>query len=155
MSKKSKIIVSIVVSVLVIALIGLVFIFYNSRNSNKPENTIHKFTTALNNDNINGMLEYIEPTEAQLIQSGISKLERITNTSLDKLIDILPFVTYISDTDLFPEYDIEIVSSNIQEDNTAIVRIVATSKDSNISTTLDVYMINIEDTWYIQYATIV
>ena len=155
MSKKNKVIVSVVVSVLVIALIGLVFILYNNRNSNKPENTIRKFVVALNNDNINGMLEYIEPTEAQLIQNGISKLERITNTSLDKLIDILPFVTYISDTNLFPEYDIEIVSSDIQDDNTAIVRMVATSKDNDTSTTLYVYMINIEDTWYIQYATIV
>ena len=153
--KKSKIIIGIVVTVIFILIIGIVFVIYTYRNdTTKPECTIHFFETALNNDNINGMLDCIEPSEAKIIRDTISKVENITGQSLESLIDIIPFISFVSSTDLFPSYSIDVVSTNIDDnDTTAIAQINVTPKnlENPTATMLDVYMIKIQDVWYIKY----
>lgn len=154
--KKNKIIIGTMIAIIFILIVGVIFTVYVRRNdTSKPEHTIRSFETALNNDNINGMLDCIEPSEAQIIKDTISKVESITGQSLDGLIDILPFISFVSSSDLFPSYNLEVISTNIDEDeSTAIVTIEATptDKEDSESTLLDVYLIRIEDVWYIRYA---
>jgi hypothetical protein len=102
------------------------------------------------------MLDCIEPSEAQTIRNGISKLESYTGKSFDKLIELLPFISFVSSTDLFPEYSVEILSTQLSDDGTtAIVQITATPIDTESSQSLsfDVNLIKIQDVWYIRYAT--
>ncbi len=155
--KKSNVVISIVCGVLLVLILALVLFLYFQRNdTTKPETTINSFVSALNDDNINGMLDCIEPSEAQTIRNGISKLESYTGKSFDKLIELLPFISFVSSTDLFPEYSVEILSTQLSDDGTtAIVQITATPIDTESSQSLsfDVNLIKIQDVWYIRYAT--
>ena len=109
------------------------------------------FVDALNHDNIEKMIEYIDPYEKELISNTIGNDSNSVYSSVQKLIKLMPFISYVSDKDFLPEYDIDVISEKI-ENKTAVEKINATNTDNGQEYTLNVYMIQIENQWYIQYA---
>ena len=124
---------------------------YPQKSKNTPEMTIMSFVDALNHDNIEKMIEYIDPYEKELISNTIGNDSNSVYSSVQKLIKLMPFISYVSDKDFLPEYDIDVISEKI-ENKTAVEKINATNTDNGQEYTLNVYMIQIENQWYIQYA---
>ncbi len=141
-----------IVLTLVLLCLGMTFAFlyYKHHNQKMPENTLNSFIYALNNDDINGMLEYVEPTEAELIKIGLKKFDDITDSKIsEKIATWLPFLADFLEFNAFPELHPEIVDMIIEsEKSTITIKIEHDDED----TYYDVYLIQIEDKWYIQYA---
>lgn len=151
--KKKRVFIFIAgILICAVCVIGGIFGFryYQKQHTNTAEATFQSFVTALNHDDINGMLKYIEPTEAKAIEAVLEKAGDLTSSeTIDALTKWLPFLHTVSNVDVFPDISPEIISVSEEED-TAIITI---SLENDTSSNLyDVHLIKIDDNWYIQYA---
>lgn len=150
-TKKKPVVILVVIAVIILS-VGAVFGFmYHKHHSQKrPENTFNSFIYALNNNNIEDMLECIEPTEAGLIQLALGKIDDVTDSKLvATLTKYLPFLADFTDFDILPELHPDIISADVDKKN-ATLKIELDGKEGKLY--YDVYMIKLDDKWYIQYA---
>lgn len=151
---KTKKVVTRIFIVLIVVVVcagaAFTFLYYKYHNQKTPESTLNSFIYALNNDDINGMLEYVEPTESELIKIGLKKFDDITDSKIaEKITTWLPFLSDFLEFNAFPELHPEIVDVIIDgEKSTITIKIEHDDED----TYYDVYLIQIENKWYIQYA---
>lgn len=150
-TKKKPVVIVVVIAVIILS-VGAVFGFmYNKNHSQKrPENAFNSFIYALNNNNIEDMLECIEPSEAELIQLALDKIDEITKSKLvATLTKYLPFLADFADFNIFPELHPDIISADVDKKK-ATLKIELDGKEDKRY--YDVYMIKLDDKWYIQYA---
>ncbi|MDE5771962.1 MAG: hypothetical protein K2I06_10120 [Ruminococcus sp.] len=142
----------IIVIVIILVCIGILFglFFYRNHSRKEPVKTINSFMYALNHNNINGMLDCIEPTESELIKSGLEKIDEITDSEIaEKLTDYLPFLTAYLKVDLFPkEFDVKIIKTEVDGKKAVVTVSIIDSKIY-----YDIYLIKLDGKWYIQYAS--
>lgn len=151
-TKKRYVVVILIVVAVIVLIMGTVFIFMHYKNQSKksPEDTFNLFIYALNNDNVEDMLECIEPSEAELIQFGLNKIDDITDSKLiATLTKYMPFLADFTEFDIIPEIHPDVLSVDADKDN-ATVTIELDGKENKLY--YDVYMIKLDDKWYIQYA---
>lgn len=146
--KKNKIIL-ICILTLIAFLAGFAGIkYYRNHNNNTPESAFNSFVYALNQDDIDGMLNYLEPTEAEAASAAIAKIDEITDSQIvATLVKWLPFLSDFTDTKFLPKLNPTIQTVS-EEDNKATI----TVSIDNTGVFYDVYMIKIDTKWYIQYA---
>lgn len=150
--KTKKTVVILVVITVIILIAGAVcgFMYHKHHSKKSPENTFNSFIYALNNDDIEDMLECIEPTEAQLVQLALDKIDDVTDSKIAvTLKKYLPFLADFTELDVFPELHTDIISTDIDKKN-ARLKIELDGKEDKLY--YDVYMIKLDDNWYIQYA---
>lgn len=150
MEKKKKISPVIIILIIVLIIGGIVtgIFVYKSQRRNNPEKTLNSFVRALNHNDINGMLDCIEPTEAELIELGLKKIDEATDSEIaGKLKDYLPFLSAYLKVDIFPEFEIEITNTDIDGEKAVVTIDINESKQY-----YNIYMIELDDKWYIQYA---
>ncbi len=114
------------------------------------EKTFHAFIDAINRNDFNSALNYIEPTEAQLIRLALEKFDKITGSnSINILSKWFPFFSAISGVDVVAELSPTVLSVDEQSDTSVITIAIRTGDALSF---YHVYLIRIEETWYIQYA---
>lgn len=144
---KPFIIVITVILICAVILSGL--FFYRNHSKKEPIKTIDSFMYALNHDNIKGILDCIEPTEADAIKFGLEKIDEITDSEIaQKLTDYLPFLSAYLKIDVFPEFDIEIIDTDVDGK-----KAVVTISINDSETYYDIHLIKLDNKWYIQYAS--
>lgn len=151
-----KKILAVILSLIVFGVAGaLAYNCYKQNHNRKSaEKTVTAFVDSANDQNINKMLEYIEPTEAQLISFGISKLDEATDSeTFSKLKKWLPYISDVTDLQVIPQFDVSVKNSEIN-DNNADVTAILTNKKSNAQTECVFKLIKIESKWYLQYVTV-
>lgn len=146
--KKNKLVI-VCVLVLIASLVGVIGVkYYRNHNNNKPESAFNSFVYALNQDDIDGMLIYLEPTEAEIASAALAKIDEITDSQIvATLVKWLPFLSDFTDAKFLPKLN-PTIQSVLEEDNKATITV---SLD-NTDTLYDVYMIKIDKKWYVQYA---
>lgn len=146
--KKNKLII-VCILVLIAVLAGVIGIkYYRNHNNNTPESAFNSFVYALNQDDIDGMLNYLEPTEAEIASAALTKIDEITDSQIvTTLVKWLPFLSDFTDAKFLPKLNPTIQSVS-EEHNKATITV---SLD-NTDTLYDVYMIKIDNKWYVQYA---
>lgn len=124
--------------------------YYKNHNKNTAEAAFNSFIYALNHDDVNEMLEYIEPTEASIITTALDKIDELTDSQIATVLTKwLPFLSDFTEFDILPELSPRIISI-LENDDEAVITI---SLDEDEQGTLyDVYLIRIDKKWYIQYA---
>lgn len=146
--KKNKIILMCILSLIALLASFIGIKYYRNHNNNTPESAFNSFVYALNQDDIDGMLIYLEPTEAEVASAALAKIDEITDSQIvATLVKWLPFLSDFTDTKFLPKLNPTIQSVS-EEDNKATIRV---SLD-NTDTLYDVYMIKIDKKWYVQYA---
>ena len=146
--KKNKIIL-ICILTLIAFLAGFAGIkYYKNHTNNTPESAFNSFVYALNHDYIDGMLNYLEPTEAEVASAALAKIDEITDSQIaTTLVKWLPFLSDFTDAKFLPKLNPTIQSVS-EENNKATI----TVSIDNTDVLYDVYMIKIDTKWYIQYA---
>ncbi|MBO5559097.1 DUF4878 domain-containing protein [Ruminococcus sp.] len=149
-----KKIVFIVASLLLLGIsVFFSYKFYHEKHIRKTaEKTVVSFINVANDQNLKKMLEYIEPTEAQIIESAIDKLDSATeSTAFTKFKKWLPYISDFTELKPIPQFDSTIVNSEIQDKN-ANITVTLTNRKTSKETECVFYLIDINGTWYIQYA---
>lgn len=149
-TKKSAIIIVVIAVIVLVA--GAVFGFtYHKHHSQKqPEDTFNTFIYALNDNNVEDMLECIEPTEAELIRLALDKIDDVTDSKLvATLVKYLPFLADFTEFDILPELYPDIISADTDTKNSTL-KIKLDGKEEKLY--YNVYMIKLDNKWYIQYA---
>ena len=119
---------------------------------NSPSATVEKFAQGLNEDNILKMTECIDPEILNSIGSFQEGGEVSLVDSALRIIKLIPFISYIEEeTDFLPEYDVSILSEEINGEN-ATVKIKAIDKRDSYEYVLDVFLKLANEKWYIEYA---
>lgn len=152
-NKKFKTIIIVLTVILIFTGIICGIFFFRSKdkktkNEETPEKTLDSFINVLNHEDISGILDYLEPSEAEILKSEFEKNNEITDSEIiGKLKDYLPFLSELMQSEVLPEFDIKIKNTNIDDKNSVIsVDINDTELNYNI------YLIKINNKWYIQYA---
>lgn len=151
---RKKILFTAFFAVFCIATVVIFMALLKSCNKNiSPEAVVKLFNVALNQKDIEEMLEYIEPTEAQIINAAISKInDTIGGNTLSVIKSWLPFLSDFTDLELWPEYDCKIISTNVYDNSAKVLtQFVNVSNDDKYE--LEFILIKIESKWYIQYAS--
>ena len=149
-----KKVVIIILSMIMLGISALFsYRYYHENHIRKnAEKTVYSFIVAANDQNIEKMLEYIEPAEAQIIETGINKLDSATeSTAFTKFKKWLPYISSLTDFEPIPQFSPTIIDSEIH-DNNAVITSTLKNKKTNKQTDCVFYLININDNWYIQYA---
>lgn len=63
--------------------------YYNNHNENTAEAAFNSFIYALNHDDVNEMLEYIEPTESSIITAALDKIDELTDSQIANVLDLV------------------------------------------------------------------
>ena len=151
MEKNKKNLKPLIIVLTVVLMCAVVFFglfFYRNHSKKEPVKTINSFIYALNHDNISEMLECIEPTESDIIKSGLEKIDEITDSEIaKKLTDYLPFLSAYLKVDIFPEFDVEIINTDV-DGKKAVVTVSINDSEKYY----DVRLIKLDGKWYIQYA---
>ena len=152
MEKNKKNLKPLIIVLTVVLMCAVVFFglfFYRNHSKKEPVKTIDSFIYALNHDNISEMLECIEPTESDIIKSGLEKIDEITDSEIaKKLTDYLPFLSAYLKVDIFPEFDVEILNTDV-DGKKAVVTVSINDSEKYY----DVRLIKLDGKWYIQYAS--
>lgn len=152
MEKNKKNLKPLIIVLTVVLMCAVVFFglfFYRNHSKKEPVKTIDSFIYALNHDNISEMLECIEPTESDIIKSGLEKIDEITDSEIaKKLTDYLPFLSAYLKVDIFPEFDVEIINTDV-DGKKAVVTVSINDSEKYY----DVHLIKLDGKWYIQYAS--
>ncbi len=116
-----------------------------------PKATVEKFAQGLNEDNILKMTECIAPEILETIGNFTEGGETSLIESALRIAKLIPFISYIEGEDFLPEYEVSILSEEIQNEE-ATVKIKAIDKRESYEYILDVYLKLIDGKWYIKYA---
>lgn len=141
-----------IILAVVVAAVIIIVICLQKKEEKKPtpQDAVMGFVAEYNQENINGMLEYIEPSEAELIRSGMQKLDELANSeSMKQLVKWMPFLATVAKDVIFQKIEPEIVRVK-EDENNAVVTI--SLENAGKLSYYDVHMIKIEEKWYIQYA---
>lgn len=150
-----KKVVVIILSVVVLLTVGVVLFKYYKHNQARKsaEKTVIAFIEVSNEQDINEMLKYIEPTEAQIISFGISKFDDVTNSSaFTKLKKWMPYVSDFTNLQFIPQFDVSINNCDLN-DNNADVTATLTNQKNKSQIECVFRLIKIENKWYLQYVT--
>ena len=150
---RTLVVLIVILMLLVLCLAGiLVFLLYQKEHKeqeSQPQAAVEAFITELNERDIDGMLRYIEPSEAELIRKGLEKIEGVSDSALMSLLKkTLPFLEH-SGTEQLPEFHPDILSVK-EDETTAVVTICFSGSEGQQF--YDVHLIRIGESWYIQYA---
>ncbi|MEE5993902.1 MAG: hypothetical protein V3G42_11765 [Oscillospiraceae bacterium] len=160
---KKGMIAVIIVIVLLCAGAGIGIYYYHNQTDDssseveveevpmaESEKVFHSFIEALNKNDINKALTYLEPTEAQLVKYAIDRIDQLTGTNIAKVLSKwFPFLSNISGVDVIPELSPQVITVE-EEEETSVITIAMQSETS--VTFYQVYLIQIEGRWFIQYA---
>ena len=99
---KKGMIAVIIVIVLLCAGAGIGIYYYHNQTDDssseveveevpmaESEKVFHSFIEALNKNDINKALTYLEPTEAQLVKYAIDRIDQLTGTNIAKVLSKL------------------------------------------------------------------
>ncbi|MBD5160372.1 MAG: hypothetical protein HDT23_09060 [Ruminococcus sp.] len=149
-TKKSAIIIVVIAVIVLVAGAVFGFTYYKHHSQRQPEDTFNTFIYALNDNNVEDMLDCIEPTEAELIQLALDKIDEVTDSKLiATLVKYLPFLADFTEFDILPELHPDIISADTDTKNSTL-KIKLDGKEEKLY--YNVYMIKLDDKWYIQYA---
>lgn len=138
---KVKIVIICCGSILLLSLV-IFLCFAIPRITMSPEDTVIKFSEEFNDGRYKKMLSYVEPAEAKVIRSVIDKLP--SGISENALETILPFVSDITNTKLYPE----IINTKEEKKRSVVTVQFKTLDDENY---YDVYLSKKNGVWYIKY----
>lgn len=147
--KKLMIVISMVV---LSAAVVFSYGFYRAKTiRSSAEQTVTSFIKAANDQNVNRLLGYIEPTEAQLIELAVERLDSVTDsTAFTKFKKWLPYIADATDLEPIPQFDTRILVTAI-EDNSADVNAVLVNTKNDTETECTFKLILIDEKWYVQY----
>ena len=154
--KKIGIIISLILILFFISGVGT--LYYRNLETSKTEEvqmcesekTFRLFVDALNQNHIATALEYVEPTEAQLIKFAINKADELTGNKIVKVFSKwFPFLSDFIGLDVIPELSPQIITVDESEE-TSVITVTLNTNDT--VSFYDVYLIKIEEKWFIQYA---
>lgn len=146
----------IIIVILSVVMLGtacfFAFGYYRREQSRRSaEKTVISFIDSANDQNVSSMLDHIEPTEAELIELGISKLDTVSESSaFSKCKKWLPYIADMTDLELIPQFDAAVSDSAVR-DNSADVTAELTNKKTGKKTDCVFRLISIDGKWYIQY----
>lgn len=145
----------IVISMCLIPLILLC----GCKEESKPEDTIHKMEKAFNNSDIETLLECYEPS-VQNMYNGIMEIGgKLMDVDLKTVISGLGGFANLYGEDIgaeMPEIDITINNQDYVNDDKVKMNITMSydySEHEIPNQTMDIYVVNIDDIWYISAET--
>lgn len=144
--------------VISLCLVPLVLL-YGCKEESKPEDTIHKMEIAFNNSDIETLLECYEPS-VQNMYNGIMEIGgKLMGIDLKTVISGLGSFANLYGEELgteMPEIDITINTLDYVSDNKVKMNITMSydySEHEIPDQKMDIYVVKIDDTWYISAET--
>ncbi|MDE6785225.1 MAG: DUF4878 domain-containing protein [Ruminococcus sp.] len=134
----------VIVSLAVIVFLSLIVFSFTllPKLVRSPEDTVVKFSEEFNDGRYKKMLRYVEPSEAKTIHNILDMLP--SGISENALETILPFVSDITNTKLYPE-----IINTTKGKRTAIVKVQFKDLDNNHY--YNVHLTKKNGIWYIRY----
>lgn len=148
--KRNKVVIIILLLFILVLCVTVGLRYYRNHNNYTPVSALNSFVYALNQNDVEQMLEYIEPTEAEIVRLAIKQIDKMTDSKIAATFTKwLPFLTEFTKLDFIPEIELDIVAVS-EDGNNAKITIML---DPNERTEYyDIYLIQIEKKWYLQYA---
>ena len=154
---KKAIIVILLIFLVIAGIIGGVmgYKYYTHHNMKNPEGTVYSFVQAVNDQNLNDMLDCIDKTEVKYIKKGAEFIgDKIGTENLSKITTWLPFMSAFADIQMWPKFDLEIQNSKIEEDS-ADIKVELTNLNDEKKTEYEFHLEkDVDDKWYIHLITI-
>lgn len=145
------IIVSIVLAF--IAVVSAIIIPIAVSNSNGPEKTIANLETAMNNMDINGMVDCFDSTLRNAYSAGSELMGGVLGFGYDTAADLLPFLSELTGEDMdMPQFEIEVLSKEEISSESCILTIRITTYYDGEATDVEegpVEMVKEDGEWYI------
>ena len=144
-------------------MLAILFITNLCSCGSSPKDTVQRFETAINNYDLDGMVECYEP-DVQKVYKGILAAVDMLGGSASNIKDILAGMGGLARLidanapDVMPKVDISVDSIDYVEDTKALVTLnvfcsysgdlLDDSSDTSTETTISVYMVEIDGIWY-------
>lgn len=141
--------ISIVTIILIIGFAIGIIIYSNNKST--PEGTIKTFQEAFNNNDINKMLDCLTPELQEKVDDLIQKTDKMAEVPVALIIESMPLLSGMLDTDVPPNINMEILQEEVNADK-ATLTINVKVVDSNKSIKAELIMIKIKNQWYIKAA---
>lgn len=148
------------IRIIIISLCLVPFVLlFGCKKESKPEDTIYKMETAFNNSDVEMLLECYEPS-VQNMYNGIMEIGgKLMDIDLKSVISGLGGFANLYGEELgaeMPKIDITINNQDYVNDNKVKMNITMSydySEHEIPNQTMDIYVVNIDGTWYISAET--
>lgn len=151
----SKSVATIVLPIVfaLIALIAAIVIPVAVSNSNGPEQTIAKLETAMNDLDINGMVDCFDSTLRNAYSAGSDLMGGLIGFGYETAADLMPFLSELTGEDMdMPQFKIDVLDKQEVSDTSCILTIRITTYYDGAESDVEegpVEMVKEDGDWYI------